>query len=360
MYSGEIEGVGPRYCPSIEDKIVRFADKESHQLFIEPEGIGTDELYINGFSTCLPFDVQYKMIRTIKGCEEAEILRPAYAVEYDFAPPRQLHPSLETKPCRNLFLGGQINGTSGYEEAGAQGMMAGINAARRVQGKDPIVLRRDQAYIGVLIDDLITKGTNEPYRMFTSRAEYRLLLRQDNADLRLTDIGNDIGTVNRRNYSSFATKNQQIEEELGRLAVTFDGTTSLEQLLKRNEMTYDQLPGRNDRLPAEVRQQVEITVKYSGYIDRQEDEVARFQQMEGKQIPDWMDYASIQGLRNESRQKLQDHRPSTLGQASRISGISPSDVSLIMVHMKRGPVHQGVAEEVDEEKGPHNTCCGDL
>ena len=226
MYSGEIEGVGPRYCPSIEDKIVRFTDKPTHQIFIEPEGIATDELYINGFSTCLPFEVQYEIVRTIRGCENAEILRPAYAVEYDYAPPRQLHPSLEAKPCRNLFLGGQINGTSGYEEAGAQGLMAGINAARRVQGKDPVVLRRDQAYIGVLIDDLITKGTSEPYRMFTSRAEYRLLLRQDNADLRLTEIGNDIGTVNYRNYDSFCDKKQAINGEIERLRRTFEGTVS--------------------------------------------------------------------------------------------------------------------------------------
>ena len=354
MYSGQIEGVGPRYCPSIEDKIVRFADKPTHQIFIEPEGIATDELYINGFSTCLPFEVQYEIVRTIRGCENAEILRPAYAVEYDYAPPRQLHPSLEAKPCRNLFLGGQINGTSGYEEAGAQGLMAGINAARRVQGKNPVVLRRDQAYIGVLIDDLITKGTSEPYRMFTSRAEYRLLLRQDNADLRLTDIGNDIGTVKIRNYEDFDHKKKAINSEISRLQKTFEGTVSLEQLLKRNEMSYEKLPQARLDLPATVKQQVEITVKYSGYIDRQEGEVARFRQMEDKQIPDWLEYENISGLRNESRQKLLDHRPATLGQASRISGISPSDVSLIMVHMKRGP-------EGDEfENGPHNTCCGDL
>ena len=358
MYSGQIEGVGPRYCPSIEDKIVRFADKPTHQIFIEPEGIATDELYINGFSTCLPFEVQYEIVRTIRGCENAEILRPAYAVEYDYAPPRQLHPSLEAKPCRNLFLGGQINGTSGYEEAGAQGLMAGINAARRVHGKDPIVLRRDQAYIGVLIDDLITKGTSEPYRMFTSRAEYRLLLRQDNADLRLTDIGNDIGTVNIRNYDRFFEKKQAINSEIERLRNTFEGTVSLEQLLKRNEMSYGGLPQARLDLPVAVKQQVEITVKYSGYIDRQEGEVARFRQMEDKQIPDWLEYESISGLRNESRQKLLDHRPATLGQASRISGISPSDVSLIMVHMKRGPM--SAAEDNEPENGPHNTRCGDL
>ena len=358
MYSGQIEGVGPRYCPSIEDKIVRFADKPTHQIFIEPEGIATDELYINGFSTCLPFEVQYEMVRTIRGCENAEILRPAYAVEYDYSPPRQLHPSLETKPCRNLFLGGQINGTSGYEEAGAQGLVAGINAARRVQGKEPVVLRRDQAYIGVLIDDLITKGTSEPYRMFTSRAEYRLLLRQDNADLRLTEIGNDIGTVKNRNYTSFGIKKQSINSEIERLKKTFDGAVSLEQLLKRNEMSYEKLPQARHDLPAMVRQQVEIIVKYSGYIERQEDEVARFRQMEDKQIPDWLEYENISGLRNESRQKLADHRPATLGQASRISGISPSDVSLIMVQMKRGP--KSAVEDGEFEDGPHNTCCGDL
>ena len=358
MYSGQIEGVGPRYCPSIEDKIVRFADKSTHQIFIEPEGIATDELYINGFSTCLPFDVQYEMVRTIRGCENAEILRPAYAVEYDYSPPRQLHPSLETKTCRNLFLGGQINGTSGYEEAGAQGLVAGINAARRVQGKEPVVLRRDQAYIGVLIDDLITKGTSEPYRMFTSRAEYRLLLRQDNADLRLTEIGNDIGTVKNRNYTSFGIKKQSINSEIERLKKTFDGAVSLEQLLKRNEMSYEKLPQARRDLPAMVKQQVEIIVKYSGYIDRQEGEVARSRQMEDKQIPDWLEYKNIPGLRNESRQKLTDHRPATLGQASRISGISPADVSLIMVQMKRG--QKSAVKDGEVEDGPHNTCCGDL
>jgi len=336
MYSGEIEGVGPRYCPSIEDKIVRFADKESHQIYLEPEGIATDEIYVNGFSTCLPFEVQIEMVRTIKGCEEAEILRPAYAVEYDFTHPRQLKPSLETECCENLFLAGQINGTSGYEEAAAQGLMAGINAARRVQEREPIILRRDQAYIGVLIDDLITKGTNEPYRMFTSRAEYRLLLRQDNADLRLSQIGNDIGTLSSNKYAVFIEKKSIIENELDRLRTTYHEAHSIDHILKRNGIKYEDLPSIDKTLTKEARDQVEIIVKYSGYIDRQKEDVARFRTMEDKQIPSWLEYESITGLRNEARQKLIDHRPATLGQASRISGISPSDISLVMVHMKRG------------------------
>ena len=336
MYSGEIEGVGPRYCPSIEDKIVRFADKESHQIYLEPEGIATDEIYVNGFSTCLPFEVQIEMVRTIKGCEEAEILRPAYAVEYDFVHPRQLKPSLETECCENLFLAGQINGTSGYEEAGAQGLIAGINATRRVQEREPLILRRDQAYIGVLIDDLITKGTNEPYRMFTSRAEYRLLLRQDNADLRLSQIGNDIGTLSSKKQSSFVEKRSRIETELKRLRNTHYEANSLDQILRRNDVEYDDLPSIDKTLTKEIKNQVEIIVKYSGYIDRQKEDVARFRSMEDKQIPVWLDYELITGLRNEARQKLVDHRPTTLGQASRISGISPSDISLVMVHMKRG------------------------
>ncbi|MBM3839710.1 MAG: tRNA uridine-5-carboxymethylaminomethyl(34) synthesis enzyme MnmG [Verrucomicrobia bacterium] len=337
MYSGVIEGVGPRYCPSIEDKIMRFQDKERHQVFLEPEGISTDEIYVNGFSTCLPFEVQIELVRTIGGCEQAEIMRPAYAVEYDFVFPTQLSPSLETKICRNLFLAGQINGTSGYEEAGAQGLIAGVNAARKVLGQTPIVLRRDQAYIGVLIDDLITKGTVEPYRMFTSRAEYRLTLRQDNADFRLSEIGQEIGLLPKRNYESFVSKRQSVDRELDRLSTTRVGAVSLLQLLRRPETRYADLPARNNSISLEVVQQVEIAVKYSGYIARQEEEVAKFKAMEDKRIPSWLDYSTVPGFRTEARQKLERIRPETLGQAARISGVSPADVSLIMVWMKRNP-----------------------
>ena len=348
MYSGVIEGVGPRYCPSIEDKIVKFPEKERQQIFLEPEGIATDEIYVNGFSTCLPYEVQVDLVRTIIGCENAEIMRPAYAVEYDFAFPTQLHPSLETKPCRNLYLAGQINGTSGYEEAGAQGLMAGINAARRVQGREPLVLRRDQAYIGVLIDDLVTKGTIEPYRMFTSRAEYRLLLRQDNADLRLSPIGHEIGLLPERNYLQFKEKRDSIARELLRLESTRDGTDLLVQILRRPEVTYSEMPNRNSDLSLEVIQQVEITVKYAGYIDRQEVEVEKFKSLENKQIPSSFDYDTVHSLRTEARQKLNKIRPATLGQASRISGVSPSDIGILMVWLKRGTPPAPVPAETSD------------
>ncbi len=355
MYSGVIEGIGPRYCPSIEDKIVKFADKERHQIFLEPEGIETDEIYVNGFSTCLPFEVQVDLVRTIIGCENAEILRPAYAVEYDFSHPTQLLPSLETKACRNLFLAGQINGTSGYEEAAAQGLMAGINAARRVKALQPVILRRDQAYIGVLIDDLITKGTTEPYRMFTSRAEYRLLLRQDNADIRLSEIGHDIGLLPERNYQAFRAKNESIKTELNRLYKTYYETTSLFKILSRPEISYKDLPSQNENLSDEIIQQVEIAVKYAGYIDRQELEVQKSKKMEDKAIPPTFDYASVPSLRLEARQKFAKIRPGTIGQAARISGVSPADISILMVWLKRAA---GARNQDDFVKEPNagNVC----
>jgi tRNA uridine 5-carboxymethylaminomethyl modification enzyme len=341
MYSGVIEGVGPRYCPSIEDKIIKFPEKERHQIFLEPEGIETDEFYVNGLSTSLPFDVQVDLVRTIKGCENAEILRPAYAVEYDFACPTQLLASLETKVCQNLFLAGQINGTSGYEEAGAQGIMAGINAARRVKELDSIVLRRNQAYTGVLIDDLITKGTSEPYRMFTSRAEYRLLLRQDNADLRLSEIGHEIGLLSERNYQKFRSKQHVIENELTRLYKTYYCNDLLAKILCRSEVKYNNLPGRDDTLPEEMAQQVEIAVKYAGYIDRQEIEVEKFKNLEVKSIPDTFDFSTVPSLRLEARQKLTKIRPATIGQAARISGVSPADISILLVWLKRSAGAKG-------------------
>jgi tRNA uridine 5-carboxymethylaminomethyl modification enzyme len=335
LYTGAIKGTGPRYCPSIEDKIVKFANKPRHQVFLEPEGAYTEEVYANGLSTSLPFDVQIELVRSVTGCEQADILRPAYAIEYDFVLPTQLRPSLETKVCANLFLAGQINGTSGYEEAAAQGIMAGINAARRVHGQEPLVLRRDQAYIGVLIDDLVTKGTAEPYRMFTSRAEYRLLLRQDNADLRLAPIGNQVGLLPARRLEPVLQKQNAVEAELERLRKTRLGSLTLEQLLRRPELGYRDLPACNPRLPDEVISQVEVTVKYAGYVERQQTEVRRLKLLEDKVIPESLDYNTVTGLKMESKQKLNSIRPRTLAQASRISGVSPSDLSLIMVRLNR-------------------------
>lgn len=350
MYSGIIEGVGPRYCPSIEDKIVKFADKDRHQIFLEPEGIETDEIYVNGFSTSLPFEVQIEMVQSIIGCERAEIMRPAYAVEYDFAFPTQLHLSLETKVCQNLFLAGQINGTSGYEEAAAQGLMAGINAARRVQGCSPVILGRDKAYIGVLIDDLITKGTTEPYRMFTSRAEYRLLLRQDNADLRLSRIGHEIGLLSDRNFKNFELKEIAINDEIHRLNSNYFGKDSLAKILSRPENNYNKLPNKNLALNSEVIQQVEISIKYAGYVDRQEIEVARFKNLEDKIIPQNFDYNTVPSLRLEARQKLAKIRPRTIGQASRISGVSPADISIVLIWLKRGAKAQSKSSDFTEEE----------
>ncbi|HXG46701.1 MAG TPA: tRNA uridine-5-carboxymethylaminomethyl(34) synthesis enzyme MnmG [Methylomirabilota bacterium] len=335
MYSGIIQGVGPRYCPSIEDKIVRFSDKESHQVFLEPEGIATDEIYVNGLSTSLPFDVQVELVRSVVGCDRAEIMRPAYAVEYDFAFPTQLRPSLETKACAGLFLAGQINGTSGYEEAGAQGLMAGINAARKVQGKSPVVLQRHEAYIGVLIDDLVTKGTLEPYRMFTSRAEYRLLLRQDNCDLRLSKIGYEVGLLSGKHYRRVAVKEEAIQAELIRLHSTRVNQETLAQLLRRPEMSYGDLPHARTDLPQEITRQVEIALKYEGYLRRQELDVERIKSLEEKRIPESVNYDEIPSLRSEARQKLARIRPATIGQASRISGVSPSDVGILLVWLSR-------------------------
>jgi len=335
LYSGRIDGIGPRYCPSIEDKIVRFSDKDSHQIFLEPEGISTDEFYINGLSTSLPFEVQVELVRSVIGCENAEILRPAYAVEYDFVLPTQLKQSLEAKVCRNLFLAGQINGTSGYEEAAAQGLIAGINASKSVAGQDQLVLGRSQAYIGVLIDDLVTNGTVEPYRLFTSRAEHRLLLRQDNADLRLSEIGYGIGLLPNLCYVQFCGKRQMLLREVDRLQRTRVGTETLVQLLRRPEVTYATLPSRDESIPAEIQQQVEIEIKYAGYIARQMTEVNRMKDLEAKSIPVDFEFASVPSLSLEARQKLTQINPQTIGQASRISGVSPADISILIVWLKR-------------------------
>ena len=356
MYSGVIEGIGPRYCPSIEDKIHRFADKDSHQVFLEPEGLSTHEIYPNGISTSLPFDVQLEIVRSIRGLENAHIVRPGYAIEYDFFDPRDLKYSLETKVIGGLFFAGQINGTTGYEEAGAQGLLAGANAALRAQGREGWCPRRDEAYLGVLVDDLITLGTQEPYRMFTSRAEYRLILREDNADLRLTEQGRALGLVDDARWTAFCAKREGIEREEQRLKTTWvrPGTPegeavaarfgsplareyNLLSLLARPEIDYAGLVGLTGggAEDEQVAEQVEIKTKYAGYIDRQQDEIARLRASESTRLPDDLDYAAISGLSKEIQHKLGQARPQTLGQASRIPGVTPAAISLLLIHLKK-------------------------
>ena len=358
LYTGVIEGVGPRYCPSIEDKVMRFADKASHQVFVEPEGLETHEVYPNGISTSLPFDVQHALVRSIPGFEHAHITRPGYAIEYDFFDPRDLRPWLETRALAGLFFAGQINGTTGYEEAAAQGVVAGINAALRAQGREPWWPRRDEAYIGVLIDDLVTRGTNEPYRMFTSRAEYRLTLREDNADLRLTPVGRRLGLVEDGRWAAFEAKRAAIEGERARLRETWVGPQTLPEevavaalgqplgreyslydLLRRPEVGYAdlmQLPGVGPGVSdPRVAEQIEVEARYHGYLERQQDEVARQRRHEEVALPTDLDYAEVRGLSTEVRQKLSAQRPVTLGQASRIPGVTPAAVSLLLVHLRR-------------------------